>query len=191
MSTSEKLSGEIPHTFQHHYTHVNKKPVQSQQMLRAKATVERIAESTVVTALMSLLTIWALYNSDIKYAATEKEADTAFEVIISIAFFLFILEIFAQCFYKSGYWYVPKWEPLDDEEWYDTWIRRMQFGSFYFWLDWIATLTLILEVIFLVVTDLVVLSRCFIVLFSFVLYKDTLDFGVRIFSSEWWQCTVR
>lgn len=95
---------------------------------------------------MSVLTIWALYNSDIKFAATSKEADEAFEIIITIAFFLFIVEILASCFYKPDYLYIPQWRPLEDEEWYETWYRRLQFGSFYFWLDWIATLSLILEV---------------------------------------------
>lgn len=123
------------------------KSIRAQQMLRAKATVEYFAESSFFTGLMSVLTIWALYNSDIKFAATEKDADTAFEVIITIAFFLFILEIFMQCFYKEGYFFVPQWRPLDDEEWYETWYRRIQIGSFYFWLDWIATLSLVLEVL--------------------------------------------
>ena len=137
-----------PATDEQTRTQNGKKPVQSQEMLRAKATVEYIAESSYVVALMSILTIWALYNSDIKFAATTKEADLAFEVIISIAFFLFILEIFASCFYKPDYLWFPDWKPLEDEEWYETWWRRAQFGSFYFWLDWIATLSLILEVSF-------------------------------------------
>lgn len=122
------------------------KALQAQRLLRAKATVEYFAESTPFVMLMSVLTIWALYNSDIKFAATTKEADLAFEVIISIAFFLFILEIFASCFYKPDYLYIPQWKALEDEEWHETWLRRLQFGSFYFWLDWIATATLVLEV---------------------------------------------
>ena len=124
----------------------NPKSVQAQRLLRAKATVESFAESTLFTILMSVLTIWALYNSDIKFAATAKEADQAFEIIITIAFFLFILEIVMQCFYKTDYLWFPEWKAQEDEEWYETWWRRAQFGSFYFWLDWIATLSLILEV---------------------------------------------
>lgn len=118
----------------------------ARDVLRAKAAVESVCESPYFAALMAVLTIWALYNSDIKYAATDKEADLAFEVIISIAFFLFLLEIGMQCVYKPDYWWVPDWKPLEDEEWYETWFRRCQCGSFYFWLDWLATLSLILEV---------------------------------------------
>lgn len=124
----------------------NQQSVQAQRLLRAKATVESFAESTFFTILMSVLTIWALYNSDIKFAATAKEADQAFEIIITIAFFLFILEIAMQCFYKPDYLWFPEWKAEEDEEWYETWWRRAQFGSFYFWLDWIATLSLVLEV---------------------------------------------
>lgn len=122
------------------------KTLQEQRLLRAKAAVEMIGESYFFTILMSILTIWALYNSDIKFAATQKEADLAFEVIITIAFFLFILEIFMLSFYKPDYFYLPQWKALEDEEWHETWYRRLQFGSFYFWLDWIATLSLVLEV---------------------------------------------
>ena len=117
--------------------------------LRAKVAIENFAESPFFVSLMAVLTIWALYNSDIKFAATDKEADLAFEVIISIAFFLFVLEIGMSCVYKPDYWWLPDWKPLEDEEWYETWMRRCQVGSFYFWLDWLATLSLILEVRFL------------------------------------------
>jgi hypothetical protein len=126
---------------------VDQKEVYAQQLSRAKATVQYFAESTWFTILMSVLTIWALYNSDIKFAATGKEADPAFEIIITIAFFLFIVEIVAQSFYKPDYMCLPDWKAREDEEWYETWYRRIQFGSFYFWLDLIATLSLVLEVL--------------------------------------------
>lgn len=122
------------------------KEIRAKQWEQFRSTVQYYTESTVFTILMSVLTIWALYNSDIKFAATDKEADTPFEIIITIAFFLFIAEIIAQCIYKEDYLCLPQWKALEDEEWYETWYRRIQFGSFYFWLDWIATLSLILEV---------------------------------------------
>jgi len=118
----------------------------NQNWLRAKAAIENFAESPFFVSLMAVLTVWALYNNDIKFAATDKEADLAFEVIISIAFFLFILEIGMSCVYKPDYWWLPDWKPLEDEEWLQTWIRRSQVGSFYFWLDWLSTLSLLLEV---------------------------------------------
>lgn len=113
---------------------------------RAKAAAESFGESYVVAAIMSLFTIWALYQDDIKNAATTKEADTAFEVIISILFFTFLFEIALQSFYKEDYCHVPIWEAVPGEDWKTTWYRRIQFGSFYFWLDFIATMSLLLDV---------------------------------------------
>jgi hypothetical protein len=120
--------------------------LKEQRWLRAKATVEHIAESPYFIGLMSLYTIWALYNDDIKLSGTTKEADLGFEVVISIGFFLFLIEIAAQCFYKPDYWHMPLQKRKDDETDFEMWCRRVQIGSFYFWLDWIATLSLILEV---------------------------------------------
>lgn len=44
----------------------------SQEYLRAKATVEYFFESIPFVALMSIMTIWALYNDDIRQAFTDK-----------------------------------------------------------------------------------------------------------------------
>ena len=95
---------------------------------------------------MTLFTFWALFDDDIRLAGTDQSADLGFEVVISIVFFLFLFEIFAQSLYKEGYWEVPPWAPLPKENIIQTWIRRSMVGSFYFWLDWIATLSLLPEV---------------------------------------------
>lgn len=120
--------------------------LKEQRWLKAKATVEYFAESSFFIGLMSVYTMWALYNDDIKLAGTSKESDLGFEVVISIGFFLFLFEIAAQCFYKPDYFYMPLQSRKEDETDMEMWIRRVQIGSFYFWLDWIATLSLILEV---------------------------------------------
>lgn len=117
----------------------------SQNYLRAKATVEAIFESFLFVGLMALATIWALYNDDIRLSATGKDADPAFEIVISIVFFLFLLELLASSFYKEGYLNLPQWEALPNETTWQTWKRRAIFGSFFFWLDIVATFSLILE----------------------------------------------
>ncbi len=117
-----------------------------QRKLRAKATVEYYAESPFFVGLMSAYTLWALYNDDIRLSSTGKEADDAFEIVISLGLFLFVLEICASCFYKPDYWTQPVWTRIGDETFYESVVRRMQIGSFYFWLDIIATLSLVLEV---------------------------------------------
>eukprot|EP00605_Chrysophyceae_sp_TOSAG23-4_P002664 GSChrysophyteH1.ASY1.ANO1.2940.1 assembled CDS len=80
---------------------------------------------------MAIVTIWALFSDDLRTAAAPKSADDAFIGIISLAFFLFILEILAASFCKDDYLHF---------------IRRSKFGSFYFWSDVIATLSLIFEI---------------------------------------------
>lgn len=112
-----------------------------------KSKAQILFENSYFTSLMTVLTIWALFNSDLRLAATYKTADLGFDIVITITFFLFLAEILACSFYKGqSYLYIPAWEPLPKENILQTWIRRMMFGTFYFWLDWIATLTLIFEV---------------------------------------------
>ncbi len=116
------------------------------KLKRARKTAEYIGEHGIVSAVMSVITIYTLYQSDIRLAATGKEADDGFMIVASIIFFLFLFEIFLQSFYKDGYCCIPSWAPEPGETLSETWWRRMQIGSFYFWLDWIATLTLIFDV---------------------------------------------
>lgn len=113
---------------------------------RTRIYVENICESIPFMLFMTLITIWALYDDDLRLAVTSKSADKTFEIIISICFFIFLIEIFLQIFYKDGYLNIPKWSPIKGEYQLDTWTRRIQIGSFFFWLDWISTLSLLFEV---------------------------------------------
>lgn len=122
------------------------KSAQSDILTIAKTHVENVAESLTVTCVMSVATIWALFDDDIRLAATEKDADIPFEIIISICFFLFLLEICASCFYKDGYAKLPIPEKFHDPSWSVRFFNCFHFGSFYFWLDLIATFSLVTEV---------------------------------------------
>ena len=110
--------------------------------------VRDFTESAGVTVVMSVATIWALFDDDIRLAATEEEADIPFEVIISICFFLFVLEVCAGCFYKEGYVKLPIPEKFRDPSWSVRFFNLFHVGSFYFWLDLIATFSLVTEVRF-------------------------------------------
>lgn len=123
-----------------------KMTLSQQHWAKAKAFVEAICEHPAFILLMALYTIWALYNDDIRLSASDKDADEAYEVVISVGFFLFLFEIFGTSFYKPDYINLPNLKRDDDESLYQYVLRVCQFGSFYFWLDWIATLSLILEV---------------------------------------------
>ena len=111
-----------------------------------KPIVEKFMEHPAVIAVMSLFTIWALFSDSIRLAGTSLDSDLGFEVAISIAFFLFLLEIFFTSMYKPEYINIPKWQALEGETYQQTWIRRMTMGSFFFWLDWVATLSLVFDV---------------------------------------------
>jgi hypothetical protein len=113
---------------------------------RARLTAEKFGEHGIFSSVMSVITIYTLYQADIRLAATGKEADDGFLIVASIIFFIFLFEILLQSFYKDGYCFIPKWAPEPGETLTETWWRRLQVGSFYFWLDWIATLTLIFDV---------------------------------------------
>mmetsp|Transcript_28112 Transcript_28112/g.63688 ORF Transcript_28112/g.63688 Transcript_28112/m.63688 type:complete len:862 (+) Transcript_28112:138-2723(+) len=122
-----------------------KKKGPSAEMLRAMKMVEYFAEHPYFVVFMAVLTMWALYGSDIKLAASPGSADLGFEVIMTVVFFMFVIEIILQCFYKEDYMWFPDWEALPEETPMYLWMRRLQFGSFYFWLDFIATFSIILE----------------------------------------------
>lgn len=111
-----------------------------------KHWVEICAESLPVTIVMSLFTIWALFSDDIRLSGTRKSADEGFTVVISIAFFLFFLEMLAASYYKEGYLNLPNMTPAPGETFGAKLGRLLNIGSFYFWLDLIATASLVFEV---------------------------------------------
>jgi hypothetical protein len=112
----------------------------------SQSVLRSVVESPAISVVMSLFTVWALFGNDIRLSGTSKEADYAFLVIISIIFFCFILEILAACYYKEDYLHLPQFKRIPGEDMYATLKRFCSFGSFYFWLDLVATLTLLLEV---------------------------------------------
>ncbi|KAJ1400122.1 hypothetical protein B484DRAFT_471248, partial [Ochromonadaceae sp. CCMP2298] len=70
---------------------------------RFKSTIENFAEGGCYVGLMSVLTVWVLFSSDLQLAFAPAEADPYFEGVLSFAFFMFLLEIALQCIYKEDY----------------------------------------------------------------------------------------
>lgn len=128
-------------------------PSNSKMVDKFRKTVEKVCESQVVSLTMGLLTIWTLYQGDIRDAATYKNADIVFEVIISICFFLFSLEIIGQCIYKEGYMFIPPWDIDGGEGFFQRWTRRLSIGSFYFWMDIVATGTILMDLAWMIGDD--------------------------------------
>jgi hypothetical protein len=114
-------------------------------MEQLRVRVQAMMESTLTTTLMTFLTSWALFSDDIRLAFTDSDADEGFMVINIIVFLLFVLEMVASSFCDPVYLALPSWQAQPGEQWYQTWIRRVSFGSFYFWLDLASTISLLME----------------------------------------------
>lgn len=72
---------------------------------------------------MTIVTIYSLFGSDVNALAFSITADTTFWVLSAIAFVLFTIEIIFASLAKDDYWM-----------------------SFYFWLDLISTISIIMDI---------------------------------------------
>lgn len=72
---------------------------------------------------MSLVTLWALFGDDIRLLVGDLRSDTPFYILTLVCFSIFSVEILLSCYAKSDY-----------------------LNSFYFYLDVISTVTLLLDV---------------------------------------------
>lgn len=113
-----------------------------------KQSVQWLLADGYFTGIMTTFTIYALFGDDLKVMSFphDPDADMTFVTLSSIAFFLFLSELIMSCFAKDDYspmptllWTEKKWlfglHPLP----------YCKIGSFYFYLDVIATASLIFE----------------------------------------------
>lgn len=84
---------------------------------------EKFINHWTVSTFMTLITIYSLFGDDVRQLAFTKEADYVFYIITIICMFFFALEIVLSSISKEGY-----------------------FLGFYFWLDLIATASLIFDI---------------------------------------------
>lgn len=101
-------------------------------------------EHPATTAFTTIMTIYALFGDDIRQWGCDSDADSVFEAISTFAFFVFVCEFIASCAFKPGYltdysYRVPDKVPVLGG-------TVLFMGSFYFWLDLMATLSLVLEI---------------------------------------------
>ena len=90
---------------------------------RLAIRVREFIDGKFVTILMTLITLWALFGDDIRLAATDKPVDFWFYLSFAISLVLFFMELIATSIVFPDYKY-----------------------SFFFWLDVIATISLIPDV---------------------------------------------
>ena len=123
----------------------------------SKEKVMSFLESNGTTSFMTLATIYALYSTDVMYLCFDKNADIVFEVISTLAFTLFFVEIIVQSWCRENYLRIPTKQGIL-EAWHNASLTSRyrdkvkiifaacQFGSFYFWLDMMSTVSMIFEV---------------------------------------------
>ena len=113
---------------------------------KRRALIASVMESYKFSFVMIVFSLWSLFSDDIRISSTTKAADVGFDAVISIIFFSFLFEIGVNCYYKDDYFIWPNWNSeIVKETLWRTWLRRLQLGSFYFWLDLIASGSLLLE----------------------------------------------
>ena len=118
---------------------------------RGKDTVySQILDSSWFTLAMTVFTIYVLFADDLRITAFEKDADTAFMYVSFVALILFAAEMVMSIMVKPEYLkHNCNAETFNS----DTWWRAFMFGSFYFWLDLVATLSLTLDIDFIIDSD--------------------------------------
>mmetsp|Transcript_64409 Transcript_64409/g.153641 ORF Transcript_64409/g.153641 Transcript_64409/m.153641 type:complete len:1024 (-) Transcript_64409:52-3123(-) len=91
-----------------------------------KACARGMVDSMIFIGFTSLLTIWALIGDDVRLTCTEKPADIVFNIITVICICVFSIEICLSCIGKTDY-----------------------FLGFFFILDVISTVTMLLDITYI------------------------------------------
>ena len=129
---------------------------------RARSSVRHAAkerclahlDSNMSTFLMTLFTLYALFSDDLRILTVDATGDIVYTILSSISFFLFLAEILLQCWCREQYMRLPNMSKLRTATERDlTWKERLHvlrqalaIGSFYFWLDLMATISLSFEI---------------------------------------------
>ncbi len=92
----------------------------------SQSQINRLLDSDVVTAVFMVITFWALFADDIRILTCNKDQDIGFYVVTSIVFVIFLIELILMSIAKKGY-----------------------FLGFFFWLDLVSTLSLLLDIGFI------------------------------------------
>ena len=95
--------------------------------LRFRREIRKFVENSIVTIVMSLVTIFALVGDDVRIWFTNKDADPIFYWSLIVSMLLFTIEILLNTLVIDDFQY-----------------------SFFFWLDIIATLSLIPDIRWLI-----------------------------------------
>jgi class 3 adenylate cyclase len=124
-----------------------------------KAIASKLIDANGTIAFMSIVTAYVLYGDDARILlAFDPGVDRVFLVLTSIAFALFLIEILLLCWCRDNYLKTPDFASMKELFTRDCWSERIStlswlgevgkaasIGSFYFWLDLISTLSMVIE----------------------------------------------
>jgi len=107
-----------------------------------KHAINQFVDSRSCTTVMAIVTFYALFGDDFRLGFCPKSADEAFMVLSSVSFFLFLVELVLNSLGKT------ECGPRDKS---GHWRARLcglrgYLGSFFFTLDFVATLSLLPEI---------------------------------------------
>ena len=130
---------------------------QHRSEMKRRCTI--ILDHMVTTVIMAIVVVYALYIDDVRIIAVPKSGDIVVTLFSSLSFFLFLIEIFIQSWCRDNYLLLPnekkvkraireaksfepekRWKKIREV------LRSLKVGSFYFWLDLMATMSMIPEV---------------------------------------------
>ena len=113
----------------------------------AVKTCNKIVSNMYFQGVMGIFSVFSLYAADIAILVNEdKEVYEGFETGLSIAFFLFLLEIILTSIAKRKYFQWPdSFERQESETLFQSLKRRLAIGSFYFYLELLGTLTILVD----------------------------------------------
>eukprot|EP00928_Gymnodinium_smaydae_P070653 TRINITY_DN5444_c0_g3_i2.p1 TRINITY_DN5444_c0_g3~~TRINITY_DN5444_c0_g3_i2.p1 ORF type:complete len:1022 (-),score=169.14 TRINITY_DN5444_c0_g3_i2:113-3178(-) len=89
---------------------------------QVKWLAQKLVENSVLSFFISLLTLYALFGDDCRLSYTDQPMDFIFDYITMLSMGVFSFEIIICCIGKAGY-----------------------VGGFYFWLDILSTVTLVMD----------------------------------------------
>ena len=132
---------------------VKKKKWHERLYIVVKAFLERVIDSTGYGIFVAIITLYALFAPDIVILAFDRTADADNEIIMSIVFFMFVVEVFLFVWLVSDYFPRPgcfspekRNQAKQSRSRFSACMSLIAVGSFYFWLDVIAAASLIFEV---------------------------------------------
>ncbi len=106
---------------------------------------QTLLASPIYTGVMLVLTVFALFGEDLRILAFSSSADDGFNAVASFTFFAFVFDLLLASFSRTS-WASADATAASGNALQQKFKIRGYFLSFFFWLDFVAALSLITEI---------------------------------------------